>query len=513
MPAGGEGVRGGGDDSRVENGAGMDVGEGDGHGRGGGGGRRGGHGGVNYGGGQSQGRGGHGGGLGAKHHYGRGMKAKNSVLKELTVRQMNDLIEKNRGLKADLIDAKKKVGDLNAVQRELNEMGDEKEVLEKNLKDLRRRLGSREYLQRVAKNVDDILDSLEEDTQDVFEQIVDFEFTDNEAIKLAIAIVEHTSPGAKLAFINTLLAIESPSIRASVICDLGKLVESDRLKSKFVKEVLPDNNCTPVREQVFELPGTPSKNKPLGSTVQHDPSAATMSVEEFYCDENREARVVTVKGTYFLACSTDDRFVTKHTAILDAQGRKVKTTCVGCGVVYVDGVTDIAPCIVVGPEYRDDIGQKPWVCLEHWRHSINRVQVDEVTLDTAAIEQESLQFIEGSPVIHSKTTKYKLKRKLDFPDEGDFALKGVKVVASGSGVAKAVKAVAAKAVKGDDAAKAAVVKDGADAKPTAGKGGGRPTATAARAVVAAMPRAKSVKAAGAGAGKGKDDGSSADDFE
>ena len=404
-------------------------------------------------------------------------------------------------------------------------MGDEKEVLEKNLKDLRRRLGSREYLQGGAKNVDDILDSLEDDTQDVFEQIVDFEFTDNEAIKLAIAIVENTSPGAKLAFLNTLLAIESPSIRASVICDLGKLVESDRLKSKFVKEVLPDNNCTPVREQVFELPGTPTKNKPLGSTVRHDPSAATMSVEEFYCDENREARVVTVRGTYFLACSTDDRFVTKHSAILDAQGRKVKTTCVGCGVVYVDGVTDIAPCIIVGPEYRDDIGHKPWVCLEHWRHSVSKVQEEEVTLDTAAIEQESQQFIEASPVIQTKTSKYKLKRKLDFPDEGDFALKGVKVVASGSGVTKAVKPAA---VKGDVAAKAAV-KDGGDAKPaaanptavkpsaakpTAVKGGGRSTAPAARAVVAARPRAKSVKTGGLGAGKEKDgDVSSADDFE
>ena len=75
---------------------------------------------------------------------------------------------------------------------------------------------------------------------------------------------------------------------------------------------------------------------------------------------------------------------------MDAQGRKVKTTCVGCGVVYVDGVTDIAPCIVVGPEYRDDIGQKPWVCLEHWRHSINRVQVDEVTLDQTWKNTKSL---------------------------------------------------------------------------------------------------------------------------
>jgi hypothetical protein len=90
------------------------------------------------------------------------------------------------------------------------------------------------------------------------------------------------------------------------------------------------------------------------------------------------------------------------------------------------------------------------------------------------------------------------------------------------------KAVKPAAVKGDVAAKAAV-KDGADtnptaakpaaakptaAKPTAAKGGGR-SAPAARAVVAARPRAKSVKTAGLGAGKGNDggDGSSADDFE
>ena len=339
------------------------------------------------------------------------------------------------------MEARKKISELSGVRRDVAAMSEEKEMVENELRDLKRRLGSREYMVGVAKNKDDILSSMEGDTRDVLKQFVEMKFTDDESIKFALGVVQHTSPGAKLAFITTLLAIESPSIRASCIVNLGKLVENDRMKTKFVREVLNANETTPDRVQAFELPEAPSKLGPLGSSVQHDPSAATLNVTEYYSERNSGARVVTVKNTYLLVFTTEESFVTKHRALLDQHGRMVVASCVGCGSVFVDGVSDIAPCIVVGPEFHGRVGEKSWVCLEHWQHSVSMVVEDEVDMDTAAIEQESEQFYEASPVLPSRTSRYRLKRKLAFPCEEDFTVEADEEPGGGaaSGAAKSAK--------------------------------------------------------------------------
>ena len=449
----------------------------------------GGHGGGGHGAG-GQGGGNFRGGLGsnqmnwkARRAAGFGGKGKNSDLKELTIVQMNNLVEKNRGLKADLVEARKKISELSGVRRDVAAMSEEKEMVENELRDLKRRLGSREYMVGVAKNKDDILSSMEGDTRDVLKQFVEMKFTDDESIKFALGVVQHTSPGAKLAFITTLLAIESPSIRASCIVNLGKLVENDRMKTKFVREVLNANETTPDRVQAFELPEAPSKLRPVGSSVQHDPSAATLNVTEYYSERNSGARVVTVKNTYLLAFTTEESFVTKHRALLDQHGRMVVASCVGCGSVFVDGVSDIAPCIVVGPEFHGRVGEKSWVCLEHWQHSVSMVVEDEVDMDTAAIEQESEQFYEASPVLPSRTSRYRLKRKLAFPCEEDFTVDGVKSVVlddeePGGGAASGAAKSAKKSATAKPAAKPAA---NPAAKPAA-KPAVKPAATGAAGV-------------------------------
>ena len=134
---------------------------------------------------------------------------KKSKVKELTLKQLNDLIEKNKKLKADLAAASKDRDDTKDCGEELfrtkNELYDakmENEKLETKITEMNRRLGSKDYRKDIAENLDEIESIMDENTKDMYQKLLDFRPTDREAIQLALALVQQTSPGAKFAFLK-----------------------------------------------------------------------------------------------------------------------------------------------------------------------------------------------------------------------------------------------------------------------------------------------------------------------
>ena len=73
-------------------------------------------------------------------------------------------------------------------------------------------------------------------------------------LELCLALLQRILPGAKVVFLKTFTAHESPAIRASAICSLGKLVEADNLKRNFVKETLEMTPDTKLAKTYDEAP-------------------------------------------------------------------------------------------------------------------------------------------------------------------------------------------------------------------------------------------------------------------
>ena len=347
-------------------------------------------------------------------------------MKQLTIKQMNDLIEKNKKLKADLSEANKRNEELSG-EGTLEKTLNDKKVVENDMRDLQRRLGSKDYCQLVDSNIEQILENMEDDTKDIFDQLVEMKFTDRESIKVSLGLIQKTAPGAKFAFIKTLLAMESASIRSTSFVALSKLVEADRMKSGFVKEVLDrdDNEKTP-SSKTFDDPKVPEK--PLKITIP-DPASVDKDVSRYNTESNKNCRVVRVKETCFLAFSSDSQYLTKHQPFIDVHGRKVKKNCLGCNNEFVEAETEIGPVIVVGPDYHGKLGEQTWVCREHWEKSVtNEVEEDKVC-EVAAIQEEALEYLERSPVVTSKTSKLKLRKRLNFSGgKKDSGMTGVKVL-------------------------------------------------------------------------------------
>ena len=334
----------------------------------------------------------------------------NSDIKALTICQLNDLIAKNRKLK-ETLDMERQVS------RDLKKKNtDIIELLKVEAAGLKReiniRLGSKDYRDVVNLNAMKVLETMDESLVDVHDQIKNFEISDRDMIKLNLALLQQISPGAKLAFFKAVLAMESSGIRASISASLSKLVEADRTKDTFVKEVLDKDAGmnTPVAAMeplVVDNPKAPTKKV----KVVHDPCSVDMDVDRYRNEGNVGCRVVRVRDTCILANFADGSRNTKHRLMTDSKGGKVTKTCLACSKKFVVEETLISPATVVGPPTHGRIGKQVWVCTEHWKLSVATDAKDDLDCEVASINHEAQDFIDASPVIPSRA-----RRHLKFTD-------------------------------------------------------------------------------------------------
>ena len=340
---------------------------------------------------------------------------RNAGVKDLTVSQMNDLIVKNQKLKKDLGLEKQSGGVLrksHAQEVELlkrvqgEELGKLKKEIERLGLELTRRLGSKDYNDIVKLNTESIQSTMDDATKDIFEQIVDFGQTDRNAVKLSLGLLQRVSPGAKIAFSKAMFAMESASVRKSVYLGLGHLVDADRVKDGFVKEVLMQDEAeqTPVAVTTIE-PKTPVKRV----KVVPDPSSVDNDVREFMTQDNMGCKVVRVKDTNILAVYGDGRRNCMHKMFMNVRGVVQRMKCLVWRKPYEINVTPISPVTIVGPRSHDKLGRMVWVCREHWEVSVAKEANDEEACELAALDQESIDAIEASPVLTTLKTRRRLK--------------------------------------------------------------------------------------------------------
>ena len=196
-----------------------------------------------------------------------------SELKRLTIKQMNDLVAKNKVVSAELESTRAFIKELEENVADLkfelesekenklldDEVHEEKENLQENLddlnkrySDLQRKLGSTDYRKLVASNINQALESMENPTRELFEDFTNEQMTDRETIKFCLGAVNRIAPTGKLAFIKSFLALESPVMRENIFIATSNLVEADRVKDKFVKEVLDDKEGPENTDKILE---------------------------------------------------------------------------------------------------------------------------------------------------------------------------------------------------------------------------------------------------------------------
>ena len=71
--------------------------------------------------------------------------------------------------------------------------------------------------------------------------------------------------------------------------------------------------------------------------------------------------------------------------------------------------------VIVGPENHGRLGDRAWVCYDHWLLSVSTDQKDDEDCEVAALESESQSLFEASPVLQTRTSLRKeARKKLDF---------------------------------------------------------------------------------------------------
>ena len=75
----------------------------------------------------------------------------------------------------------------------------------------------------------------------------------------------------------------------------------------------------------------------------------------------------------------------------------------------------LAPVIVVGPVYNGRLEERVWVCLEHWEKSVIDENKGDDDCEVAALEEESQEFFDVSPVVNrTRCNKGLTRKKLEF---------------------------------------------------------------------------------------------------
>ena len=259
-----------------------------------------------------------------------------SVLKQLTIKQKDDLIVKNRKLNNDLADLQKKNEDLydrvDDLEQKCSNADEINDDLKFQLRTIKRRLGSKDYQYLMTSNLAAISSAMNEETKILYDDVLDKGISDKETIRLATGLILNVCPEAKFTFIKTLIALDTPAFRASMFVAISKLYEADRLKSTFVKEVL-DSNAEK------EAPSTPKNDiiQGIAPASIPDPGSVNKMVNKYFTQKNANCKVVRVKDVNLLAFTRDSSMVTTHKPQTDANGKDIKKRCVGCSTVFTAG--------------------------------------------------------------------------------------------------------------------------------------------------------------------------------
>ena len=105
------------------------------------------------------------------------------------------------------------------------------------------------------------------------------------------------------------------------------------------------------------------------------------------------------------AATRSPHVIKKHTAAMDVNNQPLVQRCPiqSCKELFVHGVTNIAPMTVVGPLMHGYIGQEQWVCVKHWKQSIQDASEDDFC------DSEALVFDAGQ--LEEKAGLKKLARR------------------------------------------------------------------------------------------------------
>ena len=154
-----------------------------------------------------------------------------------------------------------------------------------------------------------------------------------------------------------------------------------------------------------------------------------MDLSPYVTEGNSDCRAVRVGDVCVLALTKKPHAVTRHKALCNAFGTAVKAKCplTACKRGFVDGVTMIAPVIILGPISHGNLGGNIWVCKEHWAISVEGDEDGDDELSKVALKFEANVFEKRGnlKVRRGKSSNGGKAKKVLFP--------GIK--ASGSGVA------------------------------------------------------------------------------
>ena len=210
-----------------------------------------------------------------------------------------------------------------------------------------------------------------------------------------------------------MFAMESSRVRESVYLGLGHLVEADRVKDGFVREVLVQEGEKTPEVGMQTEPKTPVKKV----KAVPDPASTETDVLDFMSFDNKDCKVVRVKGTSILAVYGDGRRNCRHKLFQNARGGELRMQCPACNKVFVLDVSLISPVTVVGPRTHNKYGRMIWVCREHWQLSAASEENEEKACEMAALDQESSVIDQVSPIIPSE----RARRRLNFAGAGPAA--------------------------------------------------------------------------------------------
>ena len=283
-----------------------------------------------------------------------------------------ELLESRSGIAFD----KLKIDYAN-LKRTLDEVqsGESVIILKSEIVDLKNKL--EEY--EIEPTVDDVLEEMDEETNSFLASMMQKKFPEVELLKLNLCIADSLKPPARHAMYKHLLSKDTPIQRNVVEEFLKKLCNDDEEQKLLVKEVKSINETTP-KGSVLSI---------NIKTIVPDPSLVGMDVGRTKL--NRGCKVVNFDGEHVIATNRSGPRNTKHTEV----GWGGLCPIVSCKKKFVHKVTDIAQVTVVGPVSHGKLGKDLWVCLSHWKKSVENSEDDDF-IETVGIKFDSDAFVKKS---------------------------------------------------------------------------------------------------------------------
>ena len=118
-----------------------------------------------------------------------------------------------------------------------------------------------------------------------------------------------------------------------------------------------------------------------------DPSLDGLEIKKYLNKNNKGCKIINYGGLVLVAATRSPHVNTKHTVAMDVNNQPLEQRCPiqSCKELFVHGVTVIAPMTVVGPLMHGYIGDEQWVCVKHWKQSIEDASDDDFCASEALV--------------------------------------------------------------------------------------------------------------------------------